>query len=130
MIKTKGLVHMMIPVSDTARSREFYCGLLGLELVADHGHLVFCRSGDDYILLGKSEVPIKSNVGDDHRIHQAFHVTDAEYDRALGVFKEKSVRVFKEEFRDKGVFTGRSAYFHDPDGNVIEIHASNRHSPA
>ena len=130
MIKTNGLVHMMIPVSDTARSLEFYCGLLGLELIADHGHLVFCRSGDDFILLGKFEVPIKSNVGDDHRIHQAFHVSDAEYDFALALFKEKGIRVFKEELRDKDVFVGRSAYFHDPDRNVIEIHASNRHLPA
>ena len=126
MIKTSGLVHMMIPVSDTAASRRFYCDLLGLELVSDHGHLVFLKSGDDFVLLGRSEVSIQSNVGDDHRIHQAFRVTDEEYDRALAFLREKGIKVFKEEDRDKGVFVGRSAYFHDPDRNVIELHAPRR----
>jgi hypothetical protein len=31
------------------------------------------------------------------------------------------VRIFKEEDRKHGTFRGRSAYFHDPDRNVIEI---------
>jgi predicted lactoylglutathione lyase len=35
--------------------------------------------------------------------------------------------VFREEKRDQGVFTGRSAYFHDPDNNALEIiHLTNR----
>jgi catechol 2,3-dioxygenase-like lactoylglutathione lyase family enzyme len=29
--------------------------------------------------------------------------------------------IFKEEDRRTGTFQGRSAYFHDPDRNVIEI---------
>jgi catechol 2,3-dioxygenase-like lactoylglutathione lyase family enzyme len=32
-----------------------------------------------------------------------------------------NVRIFKEEDRRSGTFHGRSAYFHDPDRNVIEI---------
>jgi catechol 2,3-dioxygenase-like lactoylglutathione lyase family enzyme len=37
MIKTKGLVHFTIPVTDTARSREFYCRVLGMKLLRDTG---------------------------------------------------------------------------------------------
>ena len=31
------------------------------------------------------------------------------------------LRIFKEEARRSGTFQGRSAYFHDPDRNVVEI---------
>ena len=34
---------------------------------------------------------------------------------------ERGVHVFKEEHRRTGTFQGRSAYFHDPDRNVLEI---------
>ena len=34
MIKTKGILHVTIPVSDPARSRAFYTDILGLEFVA------------------------------------------------------------------------------------------------
>jgi hypothetical protein len=33
----------------------------------------------------------------------------------------KGVDIFKEEDRRSGTFQGCSAYFHDPDRNVIEI---------
>jgi hypothetical protein len=33
----------------------------------------------------------------------------------------KNIHIIKEEIREHGTFRGRSAYFHDPDRNVIEI---------
>ena len=35
MIKTKGVLHVTIPVSDLARSRSFYTDVLGLQFVAE-----------------------------------------------------------------------------------------------
>ena len=44
----------------------------------------------------------------------------------MAELKAKGVNVFREEERREGVFTGRSAYFHDPDGNALEvIHLTN-----
>jgi catechol 2,3-dioxygenase-like lactoylglutathione lyase family enzyme len=43
------------------------------------------------------------------------------YDDALKFLASKGIAVFKEEDRRAGTFQGRSAYFHDPDRNVIEI---------
>ena len=126
MIKAKGVVHLMIPVTDTAVSRRFYCDLLGFRLIADHGHLVFCKCGPDFVVLGRSETRIEPNVGDDHRIHQAFRVEEEDYDASLSFLRSNGVKVFKEEDRDRGVFVGRSAYFHDPDRNVIELYAPRR----
>src|SRR5262249_29289632 len=57
MIKTKGILHVTIPVSDLARSRAFYTDILGLEFVAqvpkENPHFVFLKSGADYVLLGR-----------------------------------------------------------------------------
>ena len=57
MIKTKGVLHVTIPVSDLARSRAFYTEILGLEFVAqvpkENPHFVFLKSGTDYVLLGR-----------------------------------------------------------------------------
>ena len=44
----------------------------------------------------------------------------------MAELKAKGVDVFREDERDQGVFTGRSAYFHDPDNNALEvIHLTN-----
>jgi catechol 2,3-dioxygenase-like lactoylglutathione lyase family enzyme len=48
-------------------------------------------------------------------------VTAQDYERAKTFLAEKGVRIFKEEDRRSGTFQGRSAYFHDPDRNVLEI---------
>jgi catechol 2,3-dioxygenase-like lactoylglutathione lyase family enzyme len=82
----------------------------------------FMKAGeDDYFVLTFSENPIDPNRGDKHEIHHAFRVTGEEYDRAKRFLAERGIRIFKEEDRTSGTFRGRSAYFHDPDRNVIEI---------
>ena len=127
MIKTKGILHTTIPVSDLVRSRAFYTDVLGLEFVAEapkeNPHFVFLRSGIDYLLLGREANRERfSDI-----IHHAFLVDGDAYDATVAELKAKGVDVFREERRDHGVFTGRSAYFHDPDNNALEIiHLTNR----
>ena len=58
MIKTKGVVHFTIPVSDLARSEKFYTELLGFKFVRKNARMVFLQSGDDYFVLTYSENPI------------------------------------------------------------------------
>jgi catechol 2,3-dioxygenase-like lactoylglutathione lyase family enzyme len=48
-------------------------------------------------------------------------MTGEEYDRAKAFLTAKGIKIFKEEDRQSGTFQGRSAYFLDPDRNVIEI---------
>jgi len=127
MIKTKGVLHVTIPVSDLARSRSFYTDVLGLEFVAErpkeNPHFVFLKSGADYVLLGRDTS--RGRFSD--IIHLAFMVDGDAYDATVAELKARGVDVFREETRDQGVFTGRSAYFHDPDNNAIEvIHLTNR----
>jgi len=121
MLKLSNVVHFTIPVKDLDRSEQFYVTLLGLKRVRRTGHMLFMRCGEANFVLTLSENPIDPNKGDKHEIHTAFLVTGQDYDRAKQILAEHNVRVFKEEDRRSGTFQGRSAYFHDPDRNVIEI---------
>jgi len=122
MLKTDGVLHFTIPVKDLARSEKFYTEVVGLTAINRNDHMVFMRAGaGDYLVLTYSEKPIDPNAGDKHEVHSAFRMNAQAYDDALKFLAAKGVRVFKEEDRKGGTFQGRSAYFHDPDRNVIEI---------
>jgi catechol 2,3-dioxygenase-like lactoylglutathione lyase family enzyme len=126
MIKTKGVLHLTIPVSDPARSRAFYTDILGLEFVGqvpqENPHFVFLKSGNDYVVLGRETS--RGRFSD--IIHHAFMVDGDAYDATVAELKARGVDVFREDQREQGIFTGRSAYFHDPDNNALEvIHLTN-----
>lgn len=121
MIKTKGLVHFTIPVTDTARSRDFYCKWLGMKLLRDTGErgMVFLDSGGDCLILAKVDGPISTAGARD--VHHSFLVDHADYAPALAELKAGGVKFLYDEDRRDGVIDGPRAYFEDPDGNVLEI---------
>src|SRR5262249_8826532 len=127
MIKTKGVVRVTIPVSDLARSRSFYTDVVGLEFVAEapkeNPHFVFLKSGTGYVLLGRDAS--RGRFSD--IVHYAFMVdSDAHY-ASVAESKARGLNVVRDDKRDQSVFTGRSAYFHDPYNNALEIiHLTNR----
>ena len=121
MIKTEGLLHFTIPVKDLKKAEEFYAGILGFEIGRRNNHMLFTHSGDAWFVLTLSEKPVDPNVGDKHEIHTAFRVSGKAYDEAKETLAKHGVKIFKEEDRHDGTFQGRSAYFHDPFRNVIEI---------
>ena len=121
MLKTQGVVHFTIPVKDLDRAEKFYTEVMGMERLRRNNHMIFMRAGADCFVLAYSEKPVEPNAGDRHDIHHAFRVSPAEYDRAKVFLAERGIRIFKEEHRGAGTFQGRSAYFHDPDRNVLEI---------
>jgi catechol 2,3-dioxygenase-like lactoylglutathione lyase family enzyme len=120
-MKAEAVLHFTIPVKDLDRSEAFYTGLLGLTRVRRNAHMIFMCCNDSHFVLTLSENPINPNVGDKHDIHTAFVFRGENYDAMKKLLDEKGIRVFKEENREHGTFRGRSAYFHDPDRNVIEI---------
>ena len=121
MLKTQGVVHFTIPVKDLDRSERFYTEVMGMERLRRNSHMVFMRAGADCFVLTHSEKPIEPNAGDAHDIHHAFRVSAPDYDAAKVFLAQNRIRIFKEEERCSGTFQGRSAYFHDPDRNVLEI---------
>lgn len=121
MIITEGFLHFTIPVKDLDRSEKFYADVLGFKKMKRTGHMVFLDAHGTNFNLTLSENEINPNAGDKHDIHTAFRVSAQEYEKAKEFLDRKKVRIFKEENRTKGVYVGRSLYFHDPDRNVIEI---------
>jgi len=123
MIEPMGVVHFSIAVSDLDASQRFYTELLGLTLVhaAPAIGMVFLRAGDDYVILAKSDAPLRRNPKDSRRAHHAFKVDPDQYDDAKSFLVSKGIEIFEEEDRKKGVFVGRQFYIRDPDGAVIEF---------
>lgn len=121
MIKTKGVAHFTIPVTDTRRSEKFYNEMLGMKSVqVNHERgMVFLDSGGDCIILARVDPPISTAKQDD--VHHAFIVDSGAYDSSVEFLKENGVDIVFEEDRQGGAVNGPRAYFHDPDGNVLEI---------
>ncbi len=130
MIKTRGLVHFTIPVTDTTRAKDFYCRVLGMRLLRDTGArgMVFLDTGGDCLILAKTEKPI-STAGE-RDIHHSFLVAHEDYAPALAELKSSGVKFLYDEDRQDGVIDGPRAYFEDPDGNVLEIIDLSRYAGA
>lgn len=122
-IKTHGVVHFTIPVTDLERSERFYVDMLGMELLrrAPPVGMVFLQSGPDIFVLARSDTPVNPNDGDENRVHHGFYVDSDKYDESVAFLRANGVKIVLEELREEGVFPGRQVYFHDPDRNVLEL---------
>jgi catechol 2,3-dioxygenase-like lactoylglutathione lyase family enzyme len=122
-IKPRGVVHFSIAVSDLEVSRKFYTELLGLTFLRHSPayEMMFLKAGNDFLVLCKSETPIKPNAEGKRRVHHAFAIEPAAYDAAKEFLHKKGVEIIDEEIREGGTFPGRQFYLHDPDKNVIEL---------
>lgn len=122
-IKPRGVVHFSIAVSDLEASRRFYTELLGLTFLRESPayQMMFLQAGKDYVVLAKSDTPIRPNAEGSRRVHHAFAVEPAAYETAKAYLRENGIDIIDEEVRDGGTFPGRQFYIHDPDGNVIEL---------
>jgi catechol 2,3-dioxygenase-like lactoylglutathione lyase family enzyme len=54
-------------------------------------------------------------------VHHAFAIAHEDYKAALDHLRTRGVRITFEEDRQGGVLNGPRAYFHDPDGTVLEL---------
>jgi glyoxylase I family protein len=120
MLKTQGVAHFSLPVSDMERSIAFYADVIGLQLLSRTPDLAFFRSGKDHVILARTDaVPAFSNA---RNVHHAFIVESRDFDASLEFLASQAVTVIDQDSRPEGsVFAGRSAYFADPDGNMLEI---------
>ena len=125
MIKTPGVLHFTIPVSDTVKSLNFYIEVLGFELIqhVPQIDMVFMKCGDDFVNLTKSKTPINPNNGNDFLVHHAFKIEVDKYEEAKQSIIDRGIEIIHEEHRYEGIFHGKQFYFHDLDRNVIEINA-------
>lgn len=122
MIRTKGLAHMSMPVTDLQRSQEFYCHRLGFKFLSappGTGMVFLDAGGGDCVILVKVDAPI-STAGN-RTLHHAFMVAHDDYKAAIEELRAGGVEILSEEDRRGENINGPRAYFYDPDGNTLEL---------
>ena len=117
-MKTQGLNHIQIVVSNLERSLAFYTGLLGMHELFREGSLVFLQSaeGKDVITLRHAQGPVDGAA--EGMQHFGFAVRHEDHAAAV-----EEARRFGAEVLDVGQHgdNGLYAYIKDPDGYIIEI---------
>jgi catechol 2,3-dioxygenase-like lactoylglutathione lyase family enzyme len=115
-LTVKGIQHLNLRVADLSRAQTFYVDALGFRVSFAKGNTVWLDAGGD--LLGLSEGATATSSSDGAQ-HFGFMVdakpdVDAWYAqlRAHGVVAEKGPYDRSD---------GRSLYFRDPDGHLLEI---------
>ena len=130
MIKLQRIGHILLTVRDLERSKAFYTGLLGFEVLEqdpDHGG-VFLSLGEhgNTLDLFPSTTPDaapqpKAAIGSREGLgvkHTAFAVeTEEDLTRAYFALKEAGVPIHKAIDHT----SQKSVYFYDPDDNLLEI---------
>jgi catechol 2,3-dioxygenase-like lactoylglutathione lyase family enzyme len=121
MPEITSVVHFSIPVSDIERSTRFYTDIVGCRHLATvgQGTMSFLDAAGTCLILVKREPPINPRSEDHGGVHHSFAVED--YPAALDHLRANGVRLTFEEDRQGGVVNGPRAYFHDPDGTVLEF---------
>jgi len=108
--------------TDQQRAHDFYVDVLGMRLLdSEPRRSLFFRAGDSVVLMFDAEETAKGGKLPPHgargSIHVCFQVPADEYDAWKTYLGKRGVRVFNEIDWPRG----QSFYFHDPDGNLLEI---------
>lgn len=123
-----GLLETALYVDDMARSARFFAGVLGLAPMLESERLTAFDAGAGGVLLvfargasrDDSATPGGTIPGHDGAgpLHMAFAIAAEDYDPWLARLGEAGIAVTGEVIWPAG---GRSLYFEDPDGHVIEL---------
>jgi catechol 2,3-dioxygenase-like lactoylglutathione lyase family enzyme len=121
MVEITSLVHFSIPVSDIAKSTKFYTDIVGCRHLQTVGgdRMAFLDAAGTCVILVKRDSPINARAEDHGGVHHSFGVQD--YPGALDHLRKNGIEITFEEDRQGGVVNGPRAYFHDPDGTVLEF---------
>ena len=116
-----GILHFTIGVTDLDKARAFYEEVVGCTFWRRNDSTVFMRAGEDYFVLSRTGYHQPPNKGTDTLIHHAFIVAGEDFDAAMAHLESRGIEILLYEDAGHRSFSGRHAYFHDPDGNGIEI---------
>ena len=120
-IRTVGILHFTIGVRDHITAAKFYSEVLGCRHMRSTERYAFMECGGSYFVLAKMPHHVNPNRPGEDTHHHAFIVESQEFDRALDIMKARGVELIKYSDQGHITFPGRHAYFHDADGNCIEI---------
>ncbi len=118
-IKTGGLCHIAIDVSNLDRSLKFYTDMFNLDVVGRQANHVHLRTpeGRDSFFLFQADGPVSPQSCGMTHMHFGFRIDDANFDRALEYIKKNNIKIHHNPARPPG----RYVYIEDPDGYVIQL---------
>jgi len=104
------------------RAEQFYTTILGLEMIGkEKGRYVFFRAGSSVLLIFNPEASATQTALPSHdgsgRVHFAFETDAADYEPCKQELISKGITITHEHQWKNG----RSFYFEDPDGHVLEV---------
>jgi catechol 2,3-dioxygenase-like lactoylglutathione lyase family enzyme len=117
-----GILETVLYVADVDRAERFYRDVMGLNQIGkEPGRHVFFRVGSGVLLLFRAETTRQAGSlpqhGADGEIHVCFTVSPAEYEPWKRRIRECGSAILQETEWNRG----RSFYFRDPDGNLLEL---------
>jgi catechol 2,3-dioxygenase-like lactoylglutathione lyase family enzyme len=117
-----GILETVLYVADIDRAERFYRNVMGLTQVGKQaGRHVFFRVGSGVLLLFRAEETRQSESlpphGADGEIHVCFITSSTEYERWRARIQDHGIAILQETEWTRG----RSFYFRDPDGNLLEL---------
>ena len=117
-MKTSGVYHIQISVSDLDRSLAFYTGHMGMEELFRAGEAAFLRTpgARELLTLQPVEGPVDPTAGG--MDHFGFYVTPDDLDSAVAEVRAAGIEVTDTGYFAEGV---PFAYIKDPDGYTIEL---------
>src|SRR5918999_1264447 len=126
MIELKRIGHVLLKVADVERSKAFYTNVLGFEIVEEdpeHGGVFMTLGQDGHTLdLSRVDNPATAERVSPNRVgvhHIAFQVdSEAALKNAYFSLEDQGIEVV----RAVDHVSQKSIYFHDPDGNRLEIY--------
>jgi len=120
-IRPTGILHFTIGVTDLEKARKFYEEVLGCSYWRQNDTTVFMQVGEQYFVLSRTGYHQPPNRPRDTLIHNAFIVDGADFDSAMSWLEANGVEIDLYDDEGHSSFSGRHAYFLDPDGNGVEI---------
>jgi len=120
-IRTTGILHFTIGVRDHISAAKFYADVLGCTHLRSSGRFSFMECHGTYFVLSKMPDHVNPNKPGEDAHHHAFLVEADEFDRAMEILLARNIPIIKYSEEGHRTFPGRHAYFHDADGNAIEI---------
>jgi catechol 2,3-dioxygenase-like lactoylglutathione lyase family enzyme len=119
-IRTIGILHFTIGVRDHIAAAKFYSEVLGCRHLRSNERYSFMECGGSYFVLAKIPHNVNpNNPGED--ASSCLHGNAAGIRSGAPIMKARGVELVKYSDEGHTMFPGRHAYFHDADGNGIEI---------
>jgi catechol 2,3-dioxygenase-like lactoylglutathione lyase family enzyme len=117
MIKTNGLNHIALKVTDPERTAQFYTDLFNMEITRSTPEMTFLKTvgSTDMMTLNRSQADVTPEQG---MVHFGFIVEPDPFDAALTTIQGKATPIVSGPgTRDQG----RYVFIADPDGYTVEI---------